>query len=956
LFSADKLEKVRIHFRLNGRDVSALVLPRQHLVDLLRQEFRLTGSHLGCEHGVCGACNVLLDGAVVRGCLTLGIQAHNAEVVTIEGMTATNEIRDLQDTFVRRNALQCGFCTSGMLMSANELLADEGSPSRAEIRCAISGNYCRCTGYHAIVDAIESVALQRMRAKSSNPPVPGEAKPIAKSASRANAVRASEGRGTYTDDIVLPNMASVAFLRSPHAHARITAINVTPARAAHGVIAVFTGTDLASVSMPWQTRLALMPTHRSMPQPPLAVDEACWQGEAVAAVVANTRAEAEDALELIEVDWEQLPAVADLEHALDGNLATVHTLMADNLALDQSISAGDSAANFAQAKVVVEHSFRFERQTAVSLEPRCIVSSFDRNLGELTIYQSHQAPFQMREVFSEQLGMKPEKVRVIVKDVGGGFGMKLHAFADEMAVVAISLLLPIPVKFTADRLESFISDSHTRDASVHARMALGDDANILGIEVDILAGFGAYSIYPRGSVGEVMQTLQMVGAPYDVASYKGRARGVLQNKPPTGAYRGVGQPLACTITEQLMDLAAAAADVDPAELRRRNYRKTSSELSKTSNGIITEELSLTACLDALLERMNYRALREEQTELRRLGIFRGIGISTFVEMTGVGSALYGRQGLRVSANESCRLTLEANGRVVCETSITDQGQGTSTGIGQIVAEELGVTVDSVDVITGDTAITPYGGGAWASRGIAIGGEAARQAASELRENALEIAASLLQQGADTFSIVNGAIVNSLGVEQLTLAEIAGAARYRQYSIPLERIPTLEVVTSYVPKSVPYLVANGVQAASVEVDVGTGIIKLLNFWVVDDCGRVINPLLVDEQLRGGAVQGIGAALYEVCEYSAEGQILNGNLADYLVPMASEMPDIDIAHISTLTRSTELGSKGVGEAGTIGAPGALWTAVNDALRPLGVQVTRQPFDTQQIVEMLKDRRQN
>jgi len=215
---------------------------------------------------------------------------------------------------------------------------------------------------------------------------------------------------------------------------------------------------------------------------------------------------------------------------------------------------------------------------------------------------------------------------------------------------------------------------------------------------------------------------------------------------------------------------------------------------------------------------------------------------------------------------------------------------------------------------------------------------------------------LLQQGADTFSIVNGAIVNSLGVEQLTLAEIAGAARYRQYSIPLERIPTLEVVTSYVPKSVPYLVANGVQAASVEVDVGTGIIKLLNFWVVDDCGRVINPLLVDEQLRGGAVQGIGAALYEVCEYSAEGQILNGNLADYLVPMASEMPDIDIAHISTLTRSTELGSKGVGEAGTIGAPGALWTAVNDALRPLGVQVTRQPFDTQQIVEMLKDRRQN
>ena len=956
MFSADKLERVRIQFRLNGKSVSALVLPRQHLVDLLRQEFRLTGSHLGCEHGVCGACSILVDGMVVRGCLTLAVQANDTEVTTIEGMTATGESRDLQEAFVRRNALQCGFCTPGMLLTAHELLSAGGVPPREEIRAAISGNYCRCTGYHAIVDAIESVALQRSNASGTDRAMPDLTKPMGKSVSRASAVRSSEGRGAYTDDIALFNLAHVAFLRSPYPHARIEAINVASARVAPGVIAAFTGSDLAGVAPPWQTKLALMPKHRSMPQPPMAVDEVCWQGEAVAAVVASTRAEAEDALELIEIDWEQLPAVADIEGALDRTTATVHTSIEDNLTLDQSISTGDSSASFAKAKTVVEHTFRFERQTAVSLEPRCIIASFDRNAGELTVYQSHQAPFQMREVFAGQLGLSPQKVRVIAKDVGGGFGMKLHAYADEMAVVAISMLLPVPVKFTADRLESFISDAHTREASVRARMAFDPDGRILGIETDILAGFGAYSIYPRGSAGEVMQTLQMIGGAYDVASFTGRARGVLQNKPPTGAYRGVGQPFACTITEQLIDLGASALNIDPADLRRRNYRKTSSELSKTSNGVITEQLSLSDCLDTLLERMRYQALREEQSALRRSGIFRGIGISTFIEMTGVGSRLYGPQGVKVSANEGCRIRLEPSGRIVCETSITDQGQGTSTGIAQIVAEELGVDLDLVDVITGDTGVTPYGGGAWASRGIAIGGEAARQAAVELRDNALKIAASLLQQNADTLSIVNGAVTNAAGAEQMSLAEISAAAHYQPHTIPLDRVPILEVMASFIPKSVPYIVANGVQAASVEVDIGTGIIKLLNFWIVDDCGRVVNPLLVDEQLRGGAVQGIGAALYEVCAYSPEGQLLNGNLADYLVPMAPEMPDIDIAHVSTLTRATGLGSKGVGEAGTIGAPGAIWTAVNDALRPLGVQLTRQPFDAQHVVEALEKRRQN
>ena len=625
---SDEETRAQISFRLNGKSVSARVPSRLSLVDLLRTEFRLTGSHVGCEHGVCGACNVMLDGVVVRGCLTLAIQADGRDIVSIEGLTANGQIRDLQETFVQRNALQCGFCTPGMLMTAAELLACDGIPTREQIRDEISGNYCRCTGYQAIVDAVETVAARRHGADVAEPR-PDTRPLIGASLSRPNAVRLAEGRGTYTDDIVLPNMAHLVFLRSPHAHARIASIDVAPAQSAPGVIAVFTGADLAAVCPAWQTRLAMMPSHHSAPQPPIAVDEVCWQGEAIAAVVAATRREAEDAAELIDVQWEALPAVAELTEALAPDAPHVHTTMANNLAIEHRIESGDIAKQFAEAAAIVEHSFRFERQTAVSLEPRGIIASFDRNLGELTIYQSHQAPFQMREVFAEQLGLNPESVRVVVKDVGGGFGLKLHAFADEMAVAAIATLVSVPVKFTADRFEAFVSDAHTREADVHGRMALDAGGKILGFEIDMLAGFGAYSIYPRSSVGEVVQTLQMVGAPYEIAAYRGRVRGVFLNKPPTGAYRGVGQPFACTITEQLVDLGAAALQIDPAELRRRNYRRTGPGIGKTINGIVIEELSLDACLNTILKRMNYDKLREQQRTLkekRRLQRHRAIDL------------------------------------------------------------------------------------------------------------------------------------------------------------------------------------------------------------------------------------------------------------------------------------------------------------------------------------------
>lgn len=927
-----------VNFRVNGKEVSVDACTRGHLADYLRHDRRQTGTHLGCEHGVCGACNVMVDGQVVRGCLTQVAQLQDAEVQTIEGLTAEGRLHALQEAFVARNALQCGFCTSGMLLTAVELLDQNPDPSRAEIRDAISGNLCRCTGYHAIVDAIEDVARGRT---PEAPKAEGIGAPLPRAAAR----RPATGTGRYLDDITPAHCAHVAFLRSPHAHARILSIDTAEALAMPGVLACFTGEDLARVSPPWVTSLAGVKGHSSPPQPCLALGETCWQGEAVVAVVAESRAEAEDAAELVMVEFEELPAVTDTEAALS-DVATVHAAQATNLILDQVFTVGDAEAAFAGAAVIAEQDFAFTRQTGMSLEPRGIIAEFDPARGEIRVHLSHQAPFQQREIYAEQLGLDPGAVQVIVPDVGGAFGLKLHAYADEMAVVAIATLMDRPVKWVADRLESFTADAHAREASGHARIAVDAEGRVLGFEVDLLAGFGAYSMYPRGSVGEALQACSMVGGPYAFGAFKGRLRGVLQNKAPTGAYRGVGQPIATAITEQLMDLAADALGISPEEIRWRNYIAEPGETTSPL-GLRFEPLSLRECQDRLEGLAGLAAKRAEHARLRAEGIHRGLGLAAFVEMTGVGSRLYGPLGVAVAAQESARVTLEARGRVKIETSVTDQGQGTLSALAQIAAAELGVSVGQISLGTIDTARNPYGGGAWASRGVALGGEAVLRASRGLKASILAIAGALTQRPAEALRIVGEDVTDASGSPLIALDRVLRLARYNPTEIPLSVVPSLSVEESFLPGALPYLMSNGVVAVEVELDPDTGLVDVLGAWVVDDCGRVVNPLLVDEQLRGGLAQGIGAALYEECVYSADGQLETGTLADYLVPMAAEMPDIAIAHVSTPSRATLLGAKGVGEAGLVAGPAALRCAINDALRPLGAQVTHQPYSPARIL---------
>jgi carbon-monoxide dehydrogenase large subunit len=763
--------------------------------------------------------------------------------------------------------------------------------------------------------------------------------------------RLLSGHGRYVDDIRLPRMLHMHFVRSPHPHARIRSIDAEAARRSAGVEAVFTAADLNPLCDPFIGVALHRPGHRSPPQPLLAQDRALWQGQPVVAILAESRAQAEDAAELVAIEWEELAAVADQEQALARTAAAIHPELGDNVAFDFSLEKGDPAKAFAEADLVIEEELRFERQMAMTLEPRGLIADFNRADGSLTVVHSHQSPFQMQDVFSRHLKIPEHKVRVTAPDIGGGFGMKLNLYTDEVAVVAASMLLGRPIKFCADRLESFVSDAHARDHRIKARIALKNSGEITAMEVDDIGAVGAYGMPMRFNVAEGMMTITVAGAPYQFENYKARTRSVYVNKNLVGMYRGVGMPLACVVTELLTDFAASALGIDTVEFKRRNYRPKASLPCVTPGGQHLESVSFHECLEKLVRLIDYEGLRKEQRRLRQQGVLRGIGIGTFIEQTAYGPPYYGPSGAPISTQDGCTLRLEPSGSVRCVTSLTDQGQGTLTAIAQIVAESVGVAVADVGVLAGDSAISPYGGGAWASRGTAIGGEAALKAGALLKRNILALAGAITQNPIDALDIVGGNVVRAqTGRSVISLAEVGRIGYFRQDTLPPDFDVQLSVSASHVASDKLYYMANGVQASHVEVDCETGFIKVLDQWAVDDCGRIINPLLVDEQVRGGIVQGIGAVLYEECIYSEDGNLLNGTMADYLVPMADEMPDIHVVHVESPETSTRLGAKGIGEAGLIGAMGAVWVAVNDALKPLGAKILHQPFTPERVLDAL------
>lgn len=774
---------------------------------------------------------------------------------------------------------------------------------------------------------------------------------IGQSHRRLNALRHLAGRGRFVSDLSLPRMVHAAFVRSPMAKGKIVELDVSDAAAASGVVRVFTAATLNDTCEPWIGTLEHFAGMQSGPQNMLADSEVLWAGHPVVMILAHSRAEAEDACELVMLDIEDEDAVVDGDAALVKGAPLAADGIASNMCFQTVLETPGLNEAFASAEHVVESNFTFGRHTAVTLEPRAIVADFDPSTGQLNVHHGTQTPYQFQDVYARHFGLSEGKVRVIAPDVGGSFGMKLHVYHEEMATVAASLMLSRPVRFVADRLESFVSDIHARDHRVTARMAVDADGGILAMDVDDMTQIGAFSTYPRTSVAEGNQVIRLMGAPYKMPEYRGRLSVVFQNKVQTSQYRAVGHPIACAVTEALVDRAAELLDLDPFEIRRRNLLSDEAYPHVSATGYQFEKLSHQASLAKLHQMMNYDALREEQAALRKQGIYRGIGIAPFVEITNPGATFYGVGGARISAQDGAVVRLTPAGDVHCAISVTEQGQGTETIIAQVVADQLGVTPDCVKVTTGDTDTTPSGGATWACRGAGIGGETALRAGRKLQAQILDLAGGILQADPEHLTLAHGAVVDrSSGKERITLAEIGRIATYRPDTLPKGCDNSLTAAQHFAPTGYPFDFTNGIQASHVEVDIETGVTRLLKHWVVEDCGRIINPLLVDEQIRGGVVQGLGPAFFEECLYDDMGQMTNASLGDYLVPMAGEMPDIVIAHLETPTLDTILGAKGVGEAGTAAAGAAAMNAVNDALHPLGARISQTPMTPLRILSAI------
>ena len=793
-----------------------------------------------------------------------------------------------------------------------------------------------------------------MNAKSELPAVLDQSKInngyIGQSIPRTGAKKLLQGRGTYLDDLRLPRLAQVVFFRSPHAHARVKMLRLDRAKKQPGVIAVFNGQEIAAFCTPWVGVLGHLKGIKSAPQHAVAIDRVCWQGEAVAAVVAESRRQAEDALEYIEVEWEILPVVSDMRQALEAK-TVIHPELGDNICFHRELKTEGFDAAWAAADVVVEKTYRFGRHTGVCNEPRAILADYNPADHSLTVYHATQAPNMMQDIFSRHLDIPESNIRVICKDVGGSFGIKVHVYADEMATAALSVMLRRPVKFQADRAESFLTDIHAREHEATVRLACKNNGEILAFDLDDLTAIGPYSVYPRTSGIEGNQVVNLTGGPYRHQQYRAKLDVVFTNKNVTCQYRAVGHPIAVALTEGIVDEAARVLGIDPATMRRINLIADDQYPYTFPSGIKFEKLSHHQSLDRLLALMDYQALRTEQASLRKNGVYRGVGLAAMIEVTNPSPAFYGVGGARISAQDGATLRLDPAGMVQVLVSVTEQGQGTEAVFTQIAATAVGVSVDKVRVITGDTAVTPYGGGTWASRGAGIGGEAVLQAGKALRSHILDIAAAILQEDKASLDVRDNAVVNKLSAEvKLDLAELGRIAYFRPDTLPMGFQSELTVTRHYTPREYGFTFTNGIQASYVEVDIDTGFVKLLKHWCVEDCGTVINPMLVDEQIRGGIVQGIGGAMLEECVYTDDAQLLNGSMADYLVPMSAEMPDIVIDHVHTPTRSSELGAKGAGEAGTAGAPAAIMNAINDALAPLGANVSTQPFTPERVLQAL------
>ena len=746
------------------------------------------------------------------------------------------------------------------------------------------------------------------------------------------------GTATYVEDIQMPGMHHASILRSPHAAARIKGIRAEAALKHPGVVAVFTGADVEGIGpVPCG---ASLPGLRVPAHTVLARDRVYFVGHPVAVAVATDRYVARDAVDLIEVDYEPLQAVADPEKALEPGAPAVHPQWPDNIAFTYHQEGGEVDKAFSGAQVVVKQRITSQRLIPTAMETRGVVADWRSGEKALTIYSSTQIPHLMRTLVAMMLGLAENRLRVITPEVGGGFGSKLNVYAEEALMGYVAMKIGKPVKWIESRRENFLCTIHGRGHVDYFELAANRDGTILGLKLKLIQDLGAYHQLLTPAI-PTLSVLMMPGV-YKFHNIRADIVGVFTNCVPTDAYRGAGRPEATHGIERMVDVLAAELKMDPAEIRLKNFVGKDDFPYTTATGLVYDSGNYAEPLKKALDIVGYRKLREEQKKARAQGRLMGIGLSTYGEICAFGPS----PATPAGGWESASVKIDPTGKVTVMTGASPHGQGEETTFAQITADELGVDIEDIIVLHGDTAVVPYGIGTFGSRGTAVGGAALYFSLQNLKEKIKRFGAMLLDS--DDVTYTGGACVSNRTGKKVTLAEIAGAS-YRAMKLPPNTEPGL--VSTYFWEPPNFTFPFGAHVCVSEIDRDTGAIQIKRYVAVDDCGTIINPLLVDGQVHGGVVQGIGQALYEQAVYDDNGQLITGELTDYAVPKASMVPWIESSHTTTPSPVNPLGAKGVGEAGTIGCSPAVVNSAVDALSPLGVRHIDMPLTPEKIWKLIQ-----
>jgi aerobic carbon-monoxide dehydrogenase large subunit len=767
------------------------------------------------------------------------------------------------------------------------------------------------------------------------------------------------GRGTFTDDITRPGQVYAAIVRSPEAHAEIASIDVAEALKAPGVQAIFTGKDMATdkvggLPAGWLIHSKdgspmVEPTH-----PPLAVDRVRHVGDQVAVVVAETRAQAKAAAQLVWVDYKPLPAVGTLEVATRGGAPLVWDAAPGNVCFDWEI--GDKAATdaaFAKADHVVALDVRQNRLVPNAIEPRSAIGEYDPSMGQYTLYTTSQNPHLIRLLLGAfVLGLPEHKLRVVAPDVGGGFGSKIFHYAEEAIVTWAAGKLHRPVKWTAERSESFMSDAHGRDHLSRVELALDAAGHFLGLRVHTHANLGAYLSTFGPCVPTYLYATLFAGC-YKTPAIYAEVKGIFTNTVPVDAYRGAGRPEAAFLVERIVETAARECGFDRVALRKMNFIRPEDFPYQTPVALQYDSGDYEATFDLALKMADYDGFEQRRELARERGRLRGLGLSTFVEACGIApSAVAGALGARAGLYESGQVRVHPTGSVTVFTGAHSHGQGHETAFAQIVSEYLGVPFEQVEVVHGDSDRIPFGMGTYGSRSLAVGGSAIYMAMEKVIAKGKKIAAHLLEASEGDIEFERGSFRVKGTDRQKTIGDIAFAA-YVPHNYPIETVePGLDETAFYDPKNFTY--PGGCHIAEVEIEIETGEVRMVNFTAVDDVGRVINPMIVEGQVQGGVAQGIGQALLEGCIYDAHGQLISASMMDYTMPRADDLAPVSVATHTTLCTHNPLGVKGCGEVGAIGSPPAVINAVVDALRDHGVTHVEMPATPEKIWSIIHGKR--